>query len=285
MGLIPADAVIDGRPASGAWMTTWVAAPDTRPHGLGLKLLEFALERYELVGALGAAEISMRIYRAYGFRTWPAVPRWVRVLDPGAFERLLPGMPAPVAAKPTRAPSSGFEIRDWTDADAAGWDAVWDERIAPGLTGTRRGAAYLDWRYRAHPRFRYRLRVAARDKQPVALLVHRVEIVRDTDIPVVRIVEALGERRALAALADDLVAGGVDEGAAFADFSCTSARPGPALETAGFVLEQSLGVELPSRFQPLEAAGPMPCALKLPDGAVGSDVYCTRSDADQDRPN
>lgn len=283
MGLIPVEAAIDGRAASGAWMTTWVAAPDTRADGLGLKLLDFVLDRYELVGALGAAEISMRIYRAYGFRTWPAVPRWVRALDPDAFERLLPGVPAP--GRTGIAGAAGLELRDWTDADGAAWDAGWESGIGAGLTGTRRTAAYLDWRYRAHPTFRYAIRIAARDGVPVALLVHRVETVRDTDIRVVRIVEALGEPAALTELAGDLAVRGSREGAAFADFYCTSARPGPALAAAGFALEEPSVAALPSRFQPLEAGGPLPCALKLPNDAVAAEIYCTRSDADQDRPN
>nr|MBA3347678.1 hypothetical protein [Actinomycetota bacterium] len=124
------------------------------------------------------------------------------------------------------------------------------------------------------------------------LLVHRVETVRDLDVQVVRVVEALGDESAIAALAGELARESTAAGVAFADFYCTSGRFAAGLERAGFVAESSLATPFPGRFQPLAlGSAPLTAALRLHAGDAGADpfagegVYFTRSDCDQDRPS
>jgi hypothetical protein len=288
LGVIAVELSIHGRRVSGAWLTTWVVAADLRRRQLGLRLLEFVLDAHDFVGTLGGNTTTMSILRALRFHTRTAVPRWLRPLDVDALE-VVTGrrLRAQTLARPAAT------IAAWRPEHAEPWNRVWRERIGPAMVGVARDAAYLDWRYLSHPRFRYELHVATDPVgDPSALLVHRVEHVRDLDATVVRIVDALGDPDGVAALAAELVHRGTANRAAFADFYCTAPRLAAPLAAAGFVEEASLDEPLPTRFQPIERPGrPLTASLRLAswtaedDPFAGDDVYFTRSDCDQDRPS
>lgn len=294
VGVIPVGLCLHGARLPGAWLTTWVVTPSARRQRVGLHLLDFVLERHGFVGTIGGNETTMKILSALRFHTRPAIPRWVRTLDAGALARLgvAPGLHG-AGSDDTEPVAGPFSVRDWSSGDADRWDWYWRDRMAPEVVGVWRDAAYLTWRYLSHPRYRYRIRVAeGKDGAPKALLVHRLEPVRDMNVTVVRVVDALGDVDAVACLAYDLVRIGRERGAAFADFYCTSVRFAAGLGAAGFYPESALDVALPSRFQPLAPGSwPLTAALRLSaedDSSTvfaGDDVYFTRSDCDQDRPN
>jgi hypothetical protein len=198
---------------------------------------------------------------------------------------------SPVHGGPPPTVDTGdWSLRDWREEDAPAWDRLWVDSLAPTLVGTWRDSAYLEWRYRTHPRFEYALRVAVDGSgQLHGLIVHRAERVEGAEPTVLRVVEAIGLEPAVVALAAELVQMGRVEGAAFADFYCTGKRFAAPLEQVGFTLADRLPTDVPSHFQPLEPSSrPLTAALRLslPDlGALtGPDVYFTRSDCDQDRP-
>ena len=144
-----------------------------------------------------------------------------------------------------------------------------------------RDAAFLQWRYEQHPSFRYEV---LRDSSGFA--AYRIEEVRDPSLKVMRIVDFLGGPRLAAELGEGAQAAGV----VFADFSCTSAPFGAALEDAGFQREDRLPAELPGRFQPLDFSDRpiVSCFWAAPRLAVdlgGDDLYVTRADSDLDRPS
>jgi hypothetical protein len=102
-----------------------------------------------------------------------------------------------------------------------------------------------------------------------------------------RIVDFLGRPGLAAKLAEAAQAAGV----VFADFSCTSAQFGAALEEAGFQREDRLPAELPGRFQPLDFSDRpiVSCFWAAPrlevDFGADDDLYVTRADSDLDRPS
>lgn len=295
LGVIPVRVSVHGRPVDGAWLTTWVVTPEWRPHQLGLRLLEFVTDRYDFVGTIGGNDTTLRILGALRFHVTRSVPRWVLPLSEEACARVVGADAAALASGgPSGADRTGEgSIRSWSLAEAEAWDAAWSGRLASTLVGTWRDAEYVGHRYVEHPGFDYRIRVA-RDAGGLAtgLVVSRIEPVRDVDVAVVRVVEALGDAEAVERLAGDLARDARGEGAAFADFYCTSLALARGLERAGFVREESLPATFPSRFQPLEPASrPLTAAFRLSswsgesDPFAADDVYFTRSDCDQDRPN
>jgi hypothetical protein len=290
LGIVPTSCGFRGVRRDGAWLTTWAVVPEARAEQLGLMLLRHVLdEATGLVGTLGGNDTTMRILGALRFHTISAVPRWILPGDREALRGLLdaadatePDWPAP---RPP-SPPAGVEIGDW---EPEAWDAAWHERIAPGVVGTWRDAAYVRWRYLEHPRFAYEVRLARRGGAVTGLLVLRRQRLHDRPEDVVRVVELLGDEPAMAALAAHVAGETLGPGTAFADFSCTSRRVAAPLEDAGFLAEDPHGPTLPSLLQPLDARRTrLTGAFWAPEGAgpfMSDDAYFTRSDCDQDRPN
>ena len=149
------------------------------------------------------------------------------------------------------------------------------------FVGACRDEAFLDWRYRKHPRFAYEL---LRDETGFA--AYRIEQVAGSEAKVMRITDLLGGE----ALARALVEAAERERVVFADFWCTSAGFGAPLESVGFVREDRLPEPLPGRFQPLDFSDrPIVsnfwASPRLGVDFAAGDLYVTRADSDlEDAP-
>jgi GNAT superfamily N-acetyltransferase len=274
LGFIEFDACVREDRVRGGWMTNWLVIPEARGRRLGLALVEAALgAEYEFIGALAANSATEHILGRYGFAT-RGLQRWVRVFDVEALRELVAAKPYPDAAWQAWArgqtqrlsTESGSEPQTSTMSDAA--------------VAACRDAAFLQRRYEQHPSFRYEL---LRDSSGFA--AYRIEQVRDSSLKVMRIVDFLGGPGLAAKVAETAQAAGV----LLADFSCTSARFGAALEEAGFQREDRLPAELPGRFQPLDFSDRpiVSCfwaASRLEVDFGADDLYVTRADSDLDRP-
>jgi len=295
LGVIPVPYCAHGRRGEGAWLTTWVVRPEARTAQLGLALLRAAMDGPDFVGTLGGNDTTMRLLRALRFDTRASVPRWVRGGSRRALRDLLGAagvapVPAALTGAPVAAPPPGVTVEPWSQDAAEAWDLAWHERVAGRIAGTWRDRRYLEWRYRRHPRFGYELRLArGGDRAALGLLVYRRQPVHGREEEVIRVVELLGEPAGTRALAIHLAHETASERTAFLDFYCTSEPFAAALtEAGGFVPEATLGVSLPALFQPLDARRTaLTAALWTPDERpfADDDVYFTRADCDQDRPN
>ena len=310
LGVIQVGVCVNGERISGAWLTSWLTLPESRSEGLGRRLMQEVLLGFEMVGGLGGNDLFQRILGASGFDIWDSIPRWVRVINPSALESLL-GWEEPsnirnleerlalqatlTHPKPTGKRSTTLRVVDWSEDAAFRWDQAWKERIAPCIVGTWRDAEYLRWRYLEHPRFDYVLRLAEDSSSGAlrGLLVYRIEAVRDRLEKVIRVVEFLCDEAAGSLLSAALIEEGEDAGVAFADFYCTSRTFAESLEKNGF-LEETLPNRLPELFQPLEFTHSTFTAALRVRPSVSADnhaffrsnnLYFTRSDSDQDRPN
>jgi hypothetical protein len=306
LGAIPVEFNLRGKVLPGAVLALWFVRPDCTDGSAGLRLLQrlFA-EGYAFVGVLGIKVSALSIYHALRFHVVPRIERWVRCYDVAGLRALLAANPQPYPSEAvahwTNAAASGpndgdYELHDWTRESENRWDDAWRDRFAPGITGVRRTAAYLQWRYARHPRFKYVLRVAVhRASRTVGgLAAYRIADIRDRPERVLRIVEFLADGGAAASLAADVDLAARREAVTFADFYCTSARFAEPLRRLGFSPESASPAPLPSLFQPLDftrAALNGAFYLKSDGSAdsaslfAGDDVYFTRGDGDQDRPS
>jgi hypothetical protein len=107
-------------------------------------------------------------------------------------------------------------------------------------------------------------------------------------------VEFLSDDVAADLLGSAVLQDALEAGVAFADFYCTSEKLAKPLEASGFVREDLIPQPLPNLFRPLEfererlngALWVKPGCSIDQDGLWTSDeLYLTRSDCDQDRPN
>jgi len=307
LGLIPVDFCLHGSRARGAWLAMWMAAPEWRCHRVGLRLLQQAMAgEYAVLAVLGSNRAGLHVYRGLRFDTCDeGLARWVHVICPDSLCSLLQASPRPFpeedfstwirSSRCSAVPvPAGLRHAGWSDEAAKRWDHVWHQRFAPQICGTWRDSSYLRWRYIQHPRFHYHLIFAENrhDRQIEGLLVYRVETVQNRTEKVVRVVEFLATETAGAFLAYTLLEGAQVAGAAFADFYCASARFSAPLESAGFVRQDRMPTPLPALFQPLafEYSG-LTGAIKFQVSTERTsvfarpDLYITRSDGDQDRPN
>jgi GNAT superfamily N-acetyltransferase len=252
LGWIEFDACAGEERVRGGWMTNWLVVPEARGRGLGLALVRHAMEHaYEFIGALGANSATLHVLGAAGFAE-VGMHRWVRVFDTDALRELLGGREYHQVPRPPTAEGDAF-------------------------VGACRDEAFLDWRYRGHPRFRYDL---LRDES--AFAAYRIEQVAGSSAKVMRVTDVLGG----AGLVDAVVDAAQRERVVFADFYCTSPRFAEPLEHAGFVAVDGL----PGRFQPLDFSDrPIVSnfwvAPRLGVDFGGGDLYVTRADSDLDRPN
>jgi GNAT superfamily N-acetyltransferase len=275
LGFIEFDACVGDKRVPGGWMTNWLVVPAARGRRLGLELVEAALgSQYEFIGALKANSATEHILGRYGFEA-RGMHRWVRVFDVEALRELLAGKPYPDEA--WQAWARGQTERLSTES---GSEPQTSTVPVPAVAACR-DAAFLQWRYEQHPSFRYEL---VRDAS--GFTAYRIEEVRDSSLKVMRIVDFLGGPGLAAELAEAARTAGV----VFADFSCTSAQFGAALEEAGFQREDRLPAELPGRFQPLDFSDRpiVSCfwaAARLGVDLGGDDLYVTRADSDLDRPS
>ena len=255
-----------------------------------------------MIGTARFVEAPKRVYQGTGFRVLDAIPRWVAPIDAEGLESLLRA-----AAEPFPDPFAGsrltfdddtdgaLRVEPWSPGVEPAWDEVWRSDFAPRFQGVCRDVAFLRWRYLEHPRWQYRVSVARRgpDGRPRGIAVARVESLQGREECVYRILDLLAvDEPSGEALARALCSDARQCGAAFADFYCTSAAAAAPLEAVGFVREDRRSRALPALFQPLDfRPNPINAAFWMrgrKDAAEvfsDPDLYVTRIEGDQDRPN
>jgi hypothetical protein len=313
LGLIPFDFNIRGTTRRGGWLSQWICVPELRPYNVGLALLwQIQKLKYDALWGIGVSQAGARVTAALGFQPLPAVPRWVGVFDATGTQQLLETvapsaeprelaqalLPYVVGPRPPAPGQGSIRITPWADSLRGPWDRFWLRSLAPYLIGPARDSSYLLWRYVAHPRFRYEIRVARAPGTGdiLGLTVFRVETAQGHGARVMRIVEFLAAPPAHLALAAALVQAAREQDVAFADFYCTRPDAGAALEAVGFrrQVDDDRALSIPSRLQPLQPAHSLLSGVAwltkdlrqhLGNLAARTDLHITRSDSDQDRPN
>jgi hypothetical protein len=311
LGLNELGFTLYGEPGHAVWASLWYAKPEYRRHAIGARLWQRVVGGdYTAICMIGMNPSVRPIFESLGYELLVDTPRWVRALDARAMRELLSENPAPeadaegvralveacAAAAPDALPGVGeLELADWDAAASAAWDRAW-AKLAPTLVGSVKSSEYIAWRYADHPIFRYRVRVGWQRGEAVALVVTRLELPRERSERILRVVEALGEPAAVAAVLAGELAWARDEKAVFADFHAVSERFARPLEALGFrrLDPEREGALVPHRFQPLQFGRiPFTSAYHLTGPKRErlaalldcGDFHVSRADGDQDRPN
>ncbi|USG65738.1 GNAT family N-acetyltransferase [Brevibacillus ruminantium] len=183
------------------------------------------------------------------------------------------------------------------DLDENKWNTFYYTHIAPKTISVSRNYEFLNWRYLNHPTFEY-LVYTVQDQlgNYEGLFVARVERIVNDTAKNLRIVEFISKNQdASIALANKIVEIGTEEDVLFADFYCTTDMFNFGLESVGFKKEFTSEDDqfvLPSRFLPIDLSvvnlnavisfyGKSVRKLNL----LENNIYFTKGDSDQDRPN
>lgn len=330
LGAIPFQLNRFGASERGLWLAQYMLSPDYRRGPLAVQLLQMMRRApYAATIAFGINPRTVPIYQVLRWRVVEDIPRHF-VVRPGAGARATelihlahPDWPRTRAA----ALAASFQLPALNEKQIAATSELpldWDEaswsHVARQTIGAARNAAYLHWRYLAHPLFTYRFIVVAEGAR-AGLLVWRLETIRllgaQASLPagssasapwrkpsrqgclrsqeVGRLVEFLPVSHHNAqALLTVFFQQLVEADALGADFYGSHGLARAWLHEHGMpaVSIHPDGALLPSRFQPLEGKGGVITSALFITGAappcsaqLDCPWYCTKSDADQDRPN
>lgn len=294
LGLVPRTFNVYGQTVSSHWPCIWTRRPDCR--GLGMPLMLKALESSDVTAICGANEIAQPIYKKLEFHTVDDVPQWSRGFDAASLGELLAVGPYSQEESAEWLATCGGFVPDYSESLAiesarevpSDWNDCWRE-LARSMVCASRDADYLRHRFQNHPRFRYQMDFVRRDGKLCGAVVWRLIGTTGGGL-VLRIVELLGDATATAALASHICRQADYYGVAYAEFHGTGRIAGESLASCGFI--QAGESRLPALFQPLSFSRThLRLALKAPRSEAiqsafsGDDLYVTRADGDQDRPN
>jgi hypothetical protein len=255
----------------GCHLSAWWVHPNHRRGPTAMRLLH-ALQ-YEMPFRANIAGINTpiaeQLYERMGWVVVRNIPRVIRPLDKVRFlsmmagsppsltnlasERLLSASEAEYAA--TTPGTCVTEVSSLEQLEEVNWDCYYWQRAACSHMGPARELAYLLWRYRDIPLFRYRCLVASRHGEIAGLLVFRVERVKDREERVVRLVDLVADEAIVPPLVSKVVTLAREDNAVMIDFFCTSEVVLSALRNCGFVDAcDPTGAHywFPHLFQPLD---------------------------------
>lgn len=175
LGLLPAEAVVGGRPTPVAWARDLIVAAEARSLGVGALLV---LAAREAAGCpllvAGMNEQSASLFHRLGFRDAGTLPVYVRLYESARVLDTLPWSPlhrrligAAIRARQSVGRLAGFVGRGNDGVEVVLLDRF-DERfnrwwadIEPRLPCViRRTADTMRWRYEEHPTHRYQMLMA-----------------------------------------------------------------------------------------------------------------------------
>lgn len=282
----------------GLWLHEWFVDPNAS--GIGFRLFDEIAKGAELVGVAGGSIDTMNVFlRLAPAFSWFELTRLAAVLDTAQCFRLLPpGTPARSmsilkAIKPRLTEDPSVEL---TDLAVFGdeTDRLWAQAATQCLIAADRSARSLNWRYGAHPIFRYD-RVLARSDAGEAVLVWRMETVQGIAEPitVARLCDAIGAPAALTRAMPAVLRRMAAEGVALCDFFGSHARTLNALTAGGMSpVVATAYLDLPRLFAPLHydprRTINMSCFLRSASPEAmrrPHDFMFTKGDGNQDRPN
>lgn len=283
LGVMPQPVGICGKVLRGAWIVLWVIDPDYRGQNLGARMIDFIYSNgIEIIPFQGANELAARLHERLGAVIFPRLPRWWAALDLDTCHAM-GADPNIVQNEVSVAPSSG--VRVLQPEDDRSWDRFFYDHLASRFQGVIRDHEFLQWRYRGHPRYAYRLWGHESASGGVdGILVERVQPALSAPAGALRIVELLGSSDAMIQLARAALHRAREENLAFADFYCSSHIPAESLRVAGF--DDHPEANFPNHWNPFGPGDKSICGgIYRAEHLVHDDFYATRADGDQDRPN
>lgn len=291
LGYIPVEQSFGGKKLRACWLANWMVDPDARQLGLGPLLVKSVSADFDVTLALGANEEARDVLSRMGWTDFGQLKRFVRVIDEQKARTLTgnddyewPGeIPVPISS------TQIDHIDEFTDCVTALWDRLLGED--PMVSGSRRTAEFLNWRYVAHRQFEYKLLAAVGDRgELIGVGVYRIEQARNEETVIVRILELFGERTALPSLVDKIVHQASIAGATAIDYFGGEGYAQQLMLDRGFLTqEDSAASDIPVLYQPIDRSRGgirfLADLSRTQDAMFIHQWYVSKADGDQDRPN
>jgi hypothetical protein len=278
-------------PFQGAWMANWIVAGECRT-GVGAILMRRLQEIFPLLLGQGANSTNKLVAHRMGFKIYDSIPRCVAVFKRNRASTLFTSQNLCLLSewqfRQNKLPTSKFVLA----LDTSVYDPDWCRYSAMNY-GTRRSLEYLNWRYFEHPYFQYVVIIAGPCHEP-ALCVYRIEAVDgNSDELAGRIVEFFH-----ADSEDGMASGATVLSSALREMSLKGCVFADLYTTSNLFLSSAIlsGMTNATDLQLVSRLNPVDCrwrpqnlevwtADSLPQSPILSQLYVTKSDGDQDRPN
>jgi hypothetical protein len=290
LGYIPVEISVAGRTLRGAWTANWIADPAVKQHAMGLRLMRELVDEHDLTLVVGASGQARHILPRMGFTYFGDLRRHICVIDTAAAAALSDTARSVWTRMTTASGCSAVNGTERVETFQPPVERVWDSVWARHGLGTRRTAAFLNWRYASHPRFGYRMFITGPVNTPTGFAVYRIEPVNDDRWRVGRIVEFVAGPAAAETLLGAVMFDARSSGVGLLDYFCSAHPAAPAFARCGWFPEDALPAPVPMLLQPITAgrrAIPFLGHVRKA-GGVPLDLDCwyvTKGDGDQDRPN
>ncbi len=293
LGYIPVELTVVGQIVRAAWLANWMVEPGQRHLGLGPAMIQEVGQDFDVSLAVGANAEAGDVLTRMGWTDRGMLQRYVGLLDRRGARVLSltqeidwPG--EEVTASPVPRGVVVKQVNRFDDEVTLLWDRLYGDDLT--AIGTRRTAAFLNWRYAEHSDFAYRLHRVSDAGRVVGFAVHRIERARDADVCVSRIVELVAEPKYVDVLLGQVTADARQAGAVAIDAFFGDRELHDDLCRAGFVSgDDPAAQQIPVLYQPIDRrrAGIRFLAdlRNIAEADQLSRWYVTKADGDQDRPN
>lgn len=282
---------LNGSIKKGAELTTLRVAEKYIGKGVGLRIFQEQLFRYDVLIAMSISEMSLPIIMRSGFRYIRAIPRYVKVFDFDSVEKY---------AKYNSLAKK--LVKQWSLLDAAPFEfqEINCEAMHPpnSILQTQfnhfsRDYAFLQWRYTNHPVFKYKQFVihSKTDRHGKGVYICLREEMGVESLRLIHILDCFGDEKDMPSAMGFIDRYCAENNIHLADFYCTSARINRQFVSSGwFSINDDLCFQFPHLFHPLEFRDPPTTSLSYWSNsnfielADISNLYITKQDADLDRP-
>ncbi len=290
MGVNKRPFYLNGKEIDAGELTTWIVKPEFRNKGVGPKIIDYLMNKYDILVGMGITDAALPVYLRKGFKYLSAIPRYIKVIDwqkvEGSAEY------EPLAKKVTKL----YEKRVKTpyivkEANRLNINQVFNN-FSKSNNMFSRSYDYIAWRYLEHPTFNYELNVIFNENcSGKGVLVATRAEEASNGLTIMHIIDFYGDEQDFSAGLDFIIEKAEQKYIDVIDFFSTSSSLNSHFIKDGWLstLDHKF-FKLPHLFQPIELREPLTTSLIYwyKEDEVSfydfSKLYITKQDTDFDRP-
>ena len=297
LGTIPLSFNYFGENIYGVCLANWQTDEALHSKGFGYEMLDVALESSQIVYITAYKPILEKLFEKTNWQIHSdkqeqmLVRRFVKIFDAEKVKKMIGEEDIIFDEVKNPFMSNEFEFLqiDSFNKDA---DSFWENVKNKYKITVNRNSKYLNWRYKDHPVFDYKLFVAKKGDVIKAFVVVRLE--KAGEYTIGHIVDFAAEDNAEEFMLNVVCKWLLEQKADLADFSFTGDFHESTLESTGFKeTNEEPYASIPYLFSPIDhKRRSTNFAFKIIDEnlknlgiATYNNFYITRGDCDQDRPN
>ena len=297
LGIIPLSFNYFGKDIYGVCLANWQIDETLQSKGFGYEMLDVALSDAQIAYTTAYKPVLERLYDKTGWQVHSdkqeqmLVRRFVKIFDAEKVRKMIGKEDMVFNDVKNISANDEFKFSQVNSFNKS-IDSFWESVKKKYKITVNRNSKYLNWRYKNHPMFDYKLFVTEKDDEIKAFVVVRLE--KSGKYTTGRIVDFAAEDNAEEFMLNAVCKWLLEQKVDLADFSFTGDFHESTLESTGFKeTNEEPYASIPYLFSPIDhKRRSTNFAFKIIDEnlknlgiATYNNFYITRGDCDQDRPN